>query len=73
MLKYIGKRILYMIPVLIGVSFLIYTLMFFIPGNPVNLILGSNASQEEVDALTEELGLNDPFLVRYFKATPHNC
>ena len=66
MLKYIGKRILYMIPVLIGVSFLIYTLMFFIPGNPVNLILGSNASQEEVDALTEELGLNDPFLVRYF-------
>ena len=66
MLKYVVRRILYMIPVLLGVSFLIYTLMFFIPGNPVNLILGSNASQEDVDELTEELGLNDPFLVRYF-------
>ena len=66
MLKYVARRILYMIPVLLGVSFLIYTLMFFIPGNPVNLILGSNASQEDVDELTEELGLNDPFLVRYF-------
>lgn len=66
MLKYICRRILYIIPVLLGVAFLIYTLMVFIPGNPVNLILGSNATQEEVDELTEELGLNDPFFTRFF-------
>jgi peptide/nickel transport system permease protein len=55
-----------MFPVLLGVIFLIFTLMNIIPGNPIQLILGSDASQEDIDALTEELGLNDPFFVRFF-------
>lgn len=66
MLKYIFKRILYVLPVLLGVAFLIYTLMFLIPGDPVKMILGSNARPEDVAAVTEELGLNDPFLIRFF-------
>ena len=55
-----------MIPVMLGVILLIYSLMCSIPGNPVQLILGSSASQDDVDALTEKLGLNDPFVVRLF-------
>lgn len=55
-----------MVPVLFGVTLLIFTLMYFLPGNPVHQILGSDATQEEVDALTEELGLNEPFFVRFF-------
>lgn len=54
-----------MIPVLIGVTLLIFVLMNLIPGDPVKMILGSNASQADVDALTLKLGLNDPLPVRF--------
>lgn len=66
MIRYIFKRILYFIPVLLGVAFLIYSLMFLIPGDPVKLALGSNASEEDVLNFTSELGLDKPFLVRFF-------
>lgn len=66
MLKYILKRIIYMIPVLIGVTFLIFMLMNLIPGDPVKLILGSNATQADIDNLTRELGLDRPLMVRFF-------
>lgn len=65
MLRYIGKRLLQMIPVLLGVSFIIFTLMEITPGDPTRQILGQEATEEAVEELREELGLNDPFLVRY--------
>jgi peptide/nickel transport system permease protein len=55
-----------MIVVLVGVVLLIFTLMNTIPGNPVQLILGSNATEEDVLRLEEELGLHDPFFKRFF-------
>ena len=58
MLKYIGKRILTMIPVLLGVSFIIFLIMDLAPGNPAISILGENATKEDIAALEEELGLN---------------
>ena len=66
MYKFVMKRILMMIPVLIGISFIIFTIISFTPGNPAKLILGERASQEAIDKLNEELGYNDPFLVKYF-------
>ena len=42
--KYIAKRILWLIPVIMGVTFLIFTIMFFIPGDPVVIMLGSSAT-----------------------------
>ena len=66
MLKFIAKRILMLIPVLLGVTFIIFTMMYFTPGDPARLILGDTATQEEVDALREEMGLNDGFFPRYF-------
>lgn len=65
MLKYILKRLLLLIPVIIGISFIIFSIMQLTPGDPAREILGDNAAQEAVDALREEMGLNDPFLLQY--------
>ena len=65
MAKFVLKRILVMIPVLLGVTFLIFTMMYFTKGNPAQLILGDMATEEQLYALEEEMGLHDPFLVRY--------
>ncbi len=66
MLNYIIKRLLLVLPVLLAVTFVIFTLLYFTPGNPAKAMLGEVASPEALAALEEELGLNDPFLVRYF-------
>ena len=65
MLKYIGKRLLMMIPVIIGVVFIIFAIMELTPGDPVMMILGEGAPIEAQEALREEIGLNDPFFVRF--------
>lgn len=67
MLKYIGKRLLWMLPVVLGISFILFTIMDLTPGDPARVILGEYASQEDVDALREEMGLNDNFFVCYGK------
>lgn len=66
MLKYISKRILMMIPVLLGVLFLVFTMNEISPGDPAVMIAGDAASEEVVEQIREDLGLNDPFLVRFF-------
>ena len=63
--KYILKRILMAIPVLIGATFLVFTIMYFAPGDPAEIILGSNATQDSLEALRTKLGVNDPFIVQY--------
>ncbi|MCR5678146.1 MAG: ABC transporter permease [Agathobacter sp.] len=65
MAKYILKRILFLIPILIGVSAIIFALKTLTPGDPARLLLGTGATEEQVDAKREELGLNDPVLVQY--------
>lgn len=74
MLKYISKRIIYLIPVLIGIVFLVFTIMYFSPGDPAKLILGDRAPEEQVAALRHELGLDLPYyqqLFNYIKNTIH--
>lgn len=67
MYRYIVKRLVLLVPVLIGVTFLVFTILSLAPGDPVLVILGDNASEEDVQAMREELGLNDPLMVRYGK------
>ena len=62
--RYIAKRLLYMIPVIFGVALLVFTIMYFVPGDPAAVILGGSATQTELDALRENMGLNQPFLVQ---------
>ena len=64
MAKYTIKRLLWMIPIVLGVTVLVFTLMCFTPGNPAEIILGTTATAEDLAAKTEELGLNDPYIVR---------
>ena len=65
MFKYIAKLILLMIPVLLGVIFVVFFIMSLSPVNPAELILGDGATPESIAQMEEELGLNDPLLVRY--------
>ncbi|MDR1298741.1 MAG: ABC transporter permease [Oscillospiraceae bacterium] len=65
MVKYIVKRLLLMIPILLGISFMVLILIDITPGDPARLILGTQATQEQVDELREDMGLNDPLIVRY--------
>lgn len=55
-----------MIPVIIGVSFIIFTILYFIPGDPAAQLLSAEATEEDIAKMHEELGLDDPLLVRYF-------
>ena len=65
MLKYILKRILLLIPVLIGATFIVFFVMDMTPGDPAVAKLGVDATAEQIEELREEMGLNDPFPVRY--------
>lgn len=65
MYKYIARRLLLLIPVIIGVTFIIFSMMYFTPGDPARIILGESAKAEDVSRLREELGLNDPYFVQF--------
>ena len=67
MLRYIGKRLLLLIPVLLGISLVVLVLIDITPGDPARMLLGAQATQQQVDDLREELGLNDPLPVRYVR------
>ena len=65
MVKYVIKRLLALIPVILGVTFLVFMIMQLAPGDAAKLILGESATQEQVEELREEMGLNDPAVVQY--------
>ena len=65
MLRYIIKRLLLMIPTLLGITLIVLLFIMITPGDPARLLAGNNVSEEEVEKLREEMGLNDPFPVRY--------
>ena len=64
MVRYIGSRLLQMIPILLAVAILIFALMSFVPGDPVQIMLGDGATPEQLDAARAAFGLDKPFLVR---------
>ncbi len=66
MLHYIGKRLLQLIPVLLGMTFLVFMIIRAIPGDPAQVILGQLASKEAIESLRASLGLDNPWYVQYF-------
>lgn len=64
--KYILKRILLLIPVLLGVTFIVFSIMYLTPGDPAQLILGEKASPQAIADLRHQMGLDKPFIVQYF-------
>ena len=67
MLKYIGKRLLAMIPVILGVILIVYLIMSLAPGDPARSILGEVATEEQVAELRAQMGLDQPVIIQYFR------
>lgn len=65
MYKYILKRIVMMIPVLFGITMIVFLMLHFTPGDPARALLGDSATQEELVAKRVELGLDKPLIVQY--------
>lgn len=65
MVGYIIRRLLLLIPVMLGVVTLVFLLIHFIPGDPVDLMLGDTALATDKEALTKHLGLDKPVLEQY--------
>ena len=67
MWRYILKRLLMLIPVLLAVAFVIYAIMNVAEGDPVYTVAGADATEEQLAALREEMGLNGSLIERYFR------
>jgi peptide/nickel transport system permease protein len=65
MARYLVRRLVLTIPVLLGVATLVFALIHLVPGDPAQAMLGEGASQEEMDQLRTKLGLDRPLLVQY--------
>ena len=67
MLKYIGRRLLMLVPVILGISFMVFIVLNASPGDPATLILGADATPEQIEEKRVELGLNDSIIVQYVR------
>lgn len=65
MLRYIFKRLLDLLPVILGITVLVFLLLQLIPGNPAVVLLGPRATPQQIEALQTQLGLNQPLPVQY--------
>ncbi|MDR1028486.1 MAG: ABC transporter permease, partial [Clostridiales Family XIII bacterium] len=66
MVIYVIKRLIYMIPVLLGVALVISFILYLTPGDPTDIILSQKTAEDVREAWRDLHGLNDPFWVQYF-------
>ncbi|MEL7030202.1 MAG: ABC transporter permease, partial [Pseudomonadota bacterium] len=66
MARYVLKRLLSAVPVLLGITVIVFLIMALIPGDPATAILGSYATPENVEKLNRDLGLDRPLVIQYF-------
>jgi ABC-type dipeptide/oligopeptide/nickel transport system permease component len=66
MVRYIIKRLIAVIPVILALTFVVFTIMYMTPGDPTAIILGNQFSVEASEQLKKDLGIDKPFLVQYF-------
>src|SRR5271170_588594 len=67
MFAYVTRRVLATIPVMLIVAFCVFSLLYIAPGDPAAIIAGDQASPEDVERIRASLGLDRPFLVRFFE------
>ncbi len=65
MLRYLARRLLHTIPVLLGISFLVFLLVHLVPGDPVRVMLQDTGSPEQIERMRSQLGLDRPLHVQY--------
>ena len=71
MFRFVIKRLLAMIPVVLAVTFVVFTIMWFVPGDPTNIILGNEWTETASAQLKAELGLDQPFIIQFFNYVRH--
>ncbi len=64
MVRYVIRRLILTIPIIVAVAIIVFTIMFFTPGDPAVLILGDAASEEELVAMRHYLGVDQPYIVQ---------
>ena len=65
--RYVIRRLAAMILIIIGVAFVVFTIMEMTPGDPAVMMLGDNASAESIQAFNDQFGLDKPFFVRFIR------
>jgi ABC-type dipeptide/oligopeptide/nickel transport system permease component len=65
--RYLLRRLLLLVPVLLGVSVVVFLVLHLSPGDPAEIMLGSQASQEDVTRLRASLGLDEPLPAQYVR------
>ncbi len=65
MVKYIVKRLILIIPIIFGISIILFTIMNLTPGDPAQMLIGDTYTEEALDQLRAELGLDKPFFQQY--------
>ncbi len=67
MLKYLIRRLILMIPVVIGMTVIVFLILHLAPGDPVDLIVGPNVTPEVYENIRRRLGLDQPLIIQYLK------
>ena len=67
MITYIGQRLLFVLFILAAMSFIVFAAIYALPGNTAAIILGQYSTPDQLAALEESMGLDDPFLVQYWR------
>lgn len=65
MARYICKRLISLIPIIFGITLLVFTILHLVPGDPASIMLGTNATPEAIQALRESMGLDKPLITQY--------
>ena len=71
MIALIVRRGIQLVFLLLGISFLVFSSMYIAPGDPATMVGGPTATESDLGAIRDNLGLNDPFLVQYGKYLKH--
>ncbi len=66
-MNYIIRRVLGTIPIILGISLLLFFMLNIVPGNPVELMMGEHVNYETIERISERMNLNDPIIVRFGK------
>ena len=64
MIRYVVKRLIIIIPVIIALTFVVYSILYMAPGDPAQIILGNDYTEEAAVQGREDLGLGQPFIVQ---------
>ena len=67
MLRFIIRRLLLLIPTMLGITFVVLLFITITPGDPIKAMAGDQFTEEEIEQMREDYGLNDPFFVRYVR------